>query len=59
MTLLAYLDPGTGSLIIQAAIAFFCGIAFTLKVYWHKVKGFFAGKDKNSTTSNEDTTDGK
>ena len=42
----AYLDPGTGSMILQGLIA---GIAmgwFTLKMYWYKVKAFFSkGKD--------------
>lgn len=37
----AYIDPGTGSLIIQVLIAgFFAGL-FALKVYWRKVNAFF------------------
>jgi len=35
----AYIDPGTGSLIIQGLIAAFVGAAFTLKnFYYTKVK---------------------
>jgi uncharacterized membrane protein len=34
----AYLDPGTGSIIIQALIGTLAGTAITLKVYWHKIK---------------------
>ena len=36
----AYIDPGTGSLIIQVLIASFVGALFLLKVYWRKVKAF-------------------
>ena len=36
-----YLDPGTGSLIIQVLIASFLGGLFLLKVYWKKVKAWF------------------
>jgi len=39
-----YIDPGTGSLIIQVLIAFFLGGLFTLRVYWKKFKAFFTRK---------------
>ena len=38
---LAYLDPGTGSLIVQAIVGAFIGAVVALKVYWHKIKAFF------------------
>ena len=37
----AYIDPGTGSLIIQVIIASFIGGLFLIKVFWRKVKAFF------------------
>ncbi len=37
----AYLDPGTGSYILQIVLAAFVGVAFTIKIYWVKVKTFF------------------
>jgi len=37
----AYIDPGTGSLIIQLLIASFVGALFLIKIYWGKVKAFF------------------
>lgn len=37
----AYIDPGTGSLIIQMLIASFIGGLFLIKVFWGKVKAFF------------------
>jgi len=37
----AYIDLGTGSLIIQVLIASFIGGLFLLKGFWAKVKAFF------------------
>ena len=37
----AYIDLGTGSLVIQVLIASFLGGLFLLKVYWAKVRVFF------------------
>jgi len=40
-TAYAYLDPGTGSYVLQIILAAFVGLAFTIKIYWTKVKSFF------------------
>ncbi len=37
----AYLDPGTGSYIMQLLLAFVLGGLFTIKLYWKKVKKIF------------------
>ena len=46
-----YIDPGTGSYILQIAIAFFIGLAFSVKVFWKKISAFlrkiFSGKKGN------------
>ena len=34
----AYLDPGTGSVIIQAVIGTIAAVLITLKIYWYKLK---------------------
>ncbi len=36
----AYIDPGTGSYILQIALAFFLGALFALKMFWKNVKAF-------------------
>jgi len=43
----AYLDPGFGSMVWQmiAAVAF--GAAFTMKIYWQKIKSFFSNSKKD------------
>ena len=37
----AYLDPGTGGIILQAILAFIAASIATLSFYWTKVKLFF------------------
>ena len=37
----AYLDPGTGSYIVQLLIAASVGLLFATRLYWNKIKTFF------------------
>ncbi len=46
----AYLDPGSGSFLIQLLIAGLVGAGFLVKVYWKKIKGLFS----RSTAKKED-----
>ena len=36
-----YIDPGTGSYVLQTLLAILFALAYTLKIYWHHVAGFF------------------
>lgn len=38
----AYLDPGTGSLILQSLIAGIAGVLVVGRLYWAKLKNFLA-----------------
>ena len=40
-TVYAYLDPGTGSYILQVAIAGVLGGLYALKLFWKNIKTFF------------------
>jgi len=40
---LGYIDPGTGSLILQGLIASFAAAAVALRAYWYRLKAFFRG----------------
>ncbi len=42
----AYLDPGTGTIFIQAIIGVLVGVGITLKIYWYKLKEKFFGISK-------------
>jgi hypothetical protein len=37
----AYLDPGTGSYIIQIALAALVGSLFAVRLFWGRIKAFF------------------
>ena len=41
----AYLDPGSGSLILQLVLSGVAGLILLLKVYWHKLKSIL-GRSK-------------
>lgn len=44
LPVLAYLDPGTGSLIIQSLLAAIAAAFVALNHYWDKVKSMFKRK---------------
>jgi len=39
-----YLDPGSGSYLIQLLLAAVLGGAFVIKMYWQKIKDFFKNR---------------
>lgn len=41
LTILAYLDPGTGSLIIQMIVGAIASFFLFFKGYWYRLKGLF------------------
>ena len=36
----AYVDPGTGSYVLQIAIAGLFGVLFSIKLFWQNIKAF-------------------
>ena len=46
-TPLPYLDPGSGSFIIQIAIAALLGLGVAVRASWSKIKKFFGMKSKS------------
>ncbi len=47
----AYLDPGTGSYVLQIVAAVFFGGAFVVKTFWGKIKSFFTKSRKDKKQS--------
>ena len=43
----AYLDPGSGSAILQSALAAIALVVIVLKVYWHKALALLGIKGRN------------
>lgn len=50
-----YLDPGSGSLIVQAIIGAVAAAGLTVKIFWHRILRALGLKKspKPGTTSNE------
>ena len=44
----AYLDPGTGSILVQSFLAGLAGAVAVVSLYWQRVKAFFANLRKSS-----------
>ena len=53
----AYLDPGTGSFILQAIIGFLAALSAGFLYYWTKVKNFFLKFFKKN--NNNEKTDNR
>ena len=52
----AYLDPGTGSLILQGLIAGIAVAWLTIKTYWYKISSFFGREAPQSLLDDEEPT---
>ena len=50
----AYLDPGSGSIILQVIVASLLGGAFIVKSYWKKIKALFTGKKDTIDPSDDE-----
>lgn len=48
-----YLDPGSGSFLIQLLIGALMGGALAIKIYWRKIVSFFK-KDKPETNPEDE-----
>jgi len=49
----AYLDPGTGSIILQALLGFFAAAGATIVLYWKKLKSFLSKTFKTKRNRTE------
>jgi hypothetical protein len=52
-TPLPYLDPGSGSFLIQLLIAALLGLAVAVRASWSKIKGWFGIKPKTEEDDDE------
>ena len=46
----AYLDPGTGSIILQAIVGSIAGAFVVIKIYWYRIKNFFKNQTPGEPT---------
>jgi hypothetical protein len=52
----AYLDPGTGSILVQSLLAGIAGAVAVVSLYWQRLKAFFSNKRKSSHDARADAT---
>lgn len=52
---LPYLDPGSGSFLIQLLIATLLGLGIALRASWGKIKGWFGIKPKADEDDDDST----
>ena len=53
----AYLDPGTGSLILQALVAALAGAVVVITSYWQKIRALFRRSSRDSELSDNAPSD--
>ena len=53
----AYLDPGTGSMILQAVIASVALGLITIKAWWYRLAGLFQKKQDKQEIETEESLD--
>ena len=52
----AYLDPGTGSMLLQVILGGIAAVGVALKLFWHKIRaalGFAAKSDEDEEQEQE------
>lgn len=50
----AYLDPGSGSYVVQILIASLAGLGFFIKTYWNQIRSIFSRKNKGSKKKSDE-----
>lgn len=48
-----YLDPGTGSVVVQILLAALLGVGVFFKVFWGKISSIFKKKDASPAEEDE------
>lgn len=55
----AYIDPGSGSMIVQGVLAAIAAIAITAKLWWHKLLVFLHIRKKTKESPDKNRGAGK
>ena len=56
---MAYLDPGSGSMLLQLLLGGVAGVVMLLKLYWHQLLVFFGIKKKETPEETPGAPDGE
>jgi hypothetical protein len=58
-TPLPYLDPGSGSFLIQLLIAALLGLGVAIRASWSRIKGWFGIKAEPKADEDDDESEAK
>jgi hypothetical protein len=47
----AYIDPGSGSMLLQMLLGGIAGVAVAVRMYWHRLRAFFGSRSNNTPES--------
>jgi hypothetical protein len=50
----AYLDPGTGSMLVSAVIGVAAAVGLAVKMFWYRIVGLFRGKRGDTSAPTAD-----
>jgi hypothetical protein len=50
----AYLDPASGSMILQIIVAAVAAVLITFKAFWHKIRGMLGGSPTEESEESDD-----
>ena len=53
----AYLDPGTGSMLVSAVIGVAAALGLALKMFWYRIVGLFRGKRRSGAAEGPPAVD--
>jgi hypothetical protein len=48
VSVFAYIDPGSGSMLLQMLLGGVAGVAVAVRMYWHRLRGLFGFRSKNT-----------
>ena len=52
-TAFAYVDPGSGSVIVTTILGLIAAVGYTFRKYFYKMRRLFSGRDKNSQANDK------
>lgn len=48
MSVLAYIDPGSGSFILQVVVGALLGASVAVKMYWARLRAYFGNRSERN-----------
>ena len=56
LTVLAYLDPGSGSMLIQIIVGGIAAAGVSIKLFWRRITGWLPGRKRDEQSAEARST---